>query len=365
MNIEDKLEVIASVWRNYIWEYKLCNNQVKFSEEVQSNYLGIILGYFTDTFDIIFTKKNTETYSERFSYNISLLQAIYVHQDFVEEMLQVFKCNKTKGDLKQDDNYSLNRDIRNELIGHPVRRLEGKLISSTSFSYERDPSKLIYLRYHKENGFRFEATEYNIDDIIERHRQFLNTYFDLIITKLKSILRNFKKELDSLGKIIDTQSFETTISFAELAFEPFFKNTYGFTKALILDAYDRRDNHRRYSNLIDKFTSDLKLALQESSEYITHVIGDGIEKVMDTDHDYGEPIYDPSAEDFHYELGKLATRRNFNDFNFFSSPLRRHFNNDPNIISELDHMWENMDNDMEYYSSFYLLERLISESNFV
>ena len=81
---------------------------MKFFNEVKTNYWGIILGYFTDTFDIIFVPQLTETYTERFSHNTSLLQAIYAQQDFVEEMLIVFKCNLTRRDLKDDDNYSLN-----------------------------------------------------------------------------------------------------------------------------------------------------------------------------------------------------------------------------------------------------------------
>jgi hypothetical protein len=43
------------------------NSKVKFSDEVKTNYLGVILGYFTDTFDIIFVPQLTETYTERFS----------------------------------------------------------------------------------------------------------------------------------------------------------------------------------------------------------------------------------------------------------------------------------------------------------
>lgn len=169
-NIEKKLSKIADIWNNYIWEYRECNKHIKFTAEAKTNYFGDILGYFNDTFDIVFSF-DTST-SNSFEKNISLLQTIYVHQDFIEELLELFKCEINKGDLKKDPNYSINRDLRNELIGHPFRKLRGKFISSTLFSYHPEKGHLEYLRYHVDNNYQFEKKSYKISEIVERHEAY-------------------------------------------------------------------------------------------------------------------------------------------------------------------------------------------------
>ena len=131
--IEEKLSKITGIWNYYIWEYRECNKHIKFTKEARTNYFGTIIGYFTDTFDVVFEVRESKSLSDTFSNNISLLQTIYVHQDFIEELLELFKCGINKGDLKKDENYTINRDLRNELIGHPLRKQKGKLISSTLF----------------------------------------------------------------------------------------------------------------------------------------------------------------------------------------------------------------------------------------
>lgn len=118
-----KLGKIGDLWNYFILEYKFFKNQIKFTEEIQTNYFGDILGYFKDTLDIIFNYKQSNSYSERFSNHIGLLQSIYVQQDFIEELLAIFKCSINKGDLKNDPNYLINREIRNELVGHPIRNI--------------------------------------------------------------------------------------------------------------------------------------------------------------------------------------------------------------------------------------------------
>jgi hypothetical protein len=120
--LDRKRSKISDIWNNYIWEYKFCNSKIKFTNDVKSNYFGDILNYFSDTFEIIYADKKTESFSENIENSISFLQAIYIQQDFIEELLHIFKCNVNKGILKQDPNYSINRELRNELVGHPIKK---------------------------------------------------------------------------------------------------------------------------------------------------------------------------------------------------------------------------------------------------
>lgn len=264
-----KLDRIADIWNYFIWEYDFCKRKIKFTPEVRTNYFGDILGYFQDTFDIIFDDRESKSRSDRFPNQISLLQSIYVQQDFIEELLLIFKCGIEKGDLKKDSNYFINRDIRNELVGHPIRKYKGEFISSCLFGYNGGKDKVTYLRYHKDNDYKFESMEFPIPEIIERHKDFLNKYFDKILNKLKLILLSFVKQIEKLQGFIDTQSFSEILNIASVYYESIFKDTYIYDKESLLKIYARRNEHRRYQNLIDKFYNDLKNGLKETKEYAT------------------------------------------------------------------------------------------------
>ena len=180
-SVEEKLDKIADIWNHYIWDYKFCSSRIKFNEDIKTNYFGDILGYFQDTSEIVFQNKEVKNNTDKFSNSISLLQAIYIQQDFIEEMLGIFKTGIDKGQLKRDPLYQINRELRNELIGHPIRKFKDKLISSTLFSYKCKENEIEYLRYHQANNFKFETKSYLISEIQNRHLEFLEKYLDLML----------------------------------------------------------------------------------------------------------------------------------------------------------------------------------------
>mgnify|MGYP000512819763 CR=1 FL=1 len=51
---KDKLNKIANIWNNLIWKYKFCNRKIKFTQYVETNYIGYIFGSFHDTFEVVF-----------------------------------------------------------------------------------------------------------------------------------------------------------------------------------------------------------------------------------------------------------------------------------------------------------------------
>lgn len=368
-----KLGKIGDIWNCFILEYKFFKNQIKFTEEIQTNYFGDILGYFKDTFDIIFNYKQSNSYSERFSNHIGLLQSIYVQQDFIEELLVIFKCSINKGDLKNDPNYLINREIRNELIGHPIRKHRGQLISSCLFGYDGKSNAIVYLRYHKDNNYKFESMEYPISEIIDRHKNFLDKYFDKILNKLKKSLVAFLKEIENIQSIIYHKTFQELLKVLEARFESIFKYDYIYDKISLLEVYDRKNEHKRYENFIDKFYEDLKIDLKEKKEYISELLEQNrwIEP-----NDFTLPVFNikivypsepkkPSKEPpvtYHYELGKLATKRNLIDFNFFADSLQNKCLENEVVLKELSHMRSNIWNDIEYYSAFRLIYNELNKS---
>ncbi|WP_128330709.1 hypothetical protein [Apibacter sp. HY039] len=370
--IEFKLKKIVDVWNHFILEYKFCNQKINFNNEVKTNYLGDIFGYFFDTLPIVFEKKQTNSYSDTFSNHISLLQSIYVQQDFIEELLRIFRCGITKGDLKSDINYSLNRGIRNELVGHPIRRFEGKLISSCLFGYGTDNEKILYLKYHKDNNYKFEKMEYIISDIISRHYNFLNTYFDKILNKLNRILKSYDKELENLKGLIEKKTFNDLIRIISIFYESIFKVNFLYDKESLEIIYDRKHEHNRYINFINTFYSDLICGIKYTQNYIQNLLepksmieeNNIIEptikiEVISTEQNNRNEILPDS---YHYELGKLATKRNSDDFAFFSSCLRKKCLNNPLVISELNHMKNNFYNDIEYYTAYELICTELNEN---
>ena len=369
--VKEKLDIIADVWNDYIWDNKFCRNQINFSPEAQSNYFGDILSYFYDTFDIIYEKKNGIEHAENFASHISFLQAIYVQQDFIEEMLILFKTNIIKGDLKQDLNYSINREIRNELVGHPFRKIEGRVISSTVFGYERSPGKIAYLRYHTDNDFKCEIIEVEIEEIIQRHSVFLEMYFDIIIQKLKSVLKLYWEQLDEVKKKIDTVSFESLLKIISQKLKPFLENTFLYDEKSIIEVYKRRNEHERYSVVYGSFLSDLQKRIAELQENCISVFSTftGVE-----DHIERQPINadinlikiplkikaETKKVYYHYELGKLSTNRQPREFDHFSSILKAKSEN-AIVINELERMRNYLYNDVEYFCSYKLIRKILNE----
>ncbi|QQQ27912.1 hypothetical protein [Chryseobacterium indoltheticum] len=358
----EKLDKIAEIWNNFILEYKFCNKYIKFTDEIKTNYFGDILGYFHDTFSLISNIPKNSVNSTKFSFYISFLQAIYVQQDFVEELLYIFNCKKNKSDLKNDINYSKNREIRNELVGHPIRKINGKFISSTLFSYHSKDDEIEYLRYHIDNNYSFEKVNIKIDDVIKRHIFFLDTYFNLIIRKLEVILLRFKKQIEILEENILVQDFETLLKIISAYFEKFLESDFIYDVESLKIIYSKTNEHKRYRYFIENFYSTLKEYIVCTKDDIDIFTG----KQKDNFSEIELPLF-PITQNliknkkdvsYHYELGKLSTKRNFPEFEFFSSLLKSKCN-DTEVLNELEFMERNLHNDIEYYSAYKHIRYLL------
>jgi hypothetical protein len=280
--------------------------------------------------------------------------------------LIIFKCGIDKGDLKKDLNYSINRDIRNELVGHPIRKQKGEFISSCLFGYNGGKNEVTYLRYHKDNNYKFESMEFPISEIIERHKDFLNKYFDKILNKLKRILSDFSKEIENIESLIDKKSFDEILAISKVFYESIFKYDFIYDKESLQTIYAKKDEHRRYQNLIDKFYYDLKSSLKEKREFAIELFEP--KKEFKTTN-IGIPPININFEvvtkietnekerpvTYHYELGKIATKRTPMDFEFFGGCLKDKCAENEIVLTELKHMESNMYNDIEYYSAYRLI----------
>lgn len=371
--LDKKLDKISDIWNNYIWEYKFCNSKIKFTPDVKSNYFGDILSYFSDTFNLIYNHKKADTFSDNIEASISFLQAIYIQQDFIEELLHIFKCDIDKGDLKKDNNYTVNRELRNELVGHPIRKSDingtRQLLSSTIFSNSTNAAKISYLRYHLDNNYKFEKITHNKEDILKRHNAFLEFYFDTIIEKLKGILSLFKAKIEEIEKVVANASFENVIKIVSDSFEYIFTTDYLYKPDILLEVYKLKDTNQRYVNAIEKFQRDLNQFLFETKQDIDDLINDTDrfsfkrtdEEIIHTEIIFVERNnkFDTSKIpiSYHYELSKLVDRSDVAKFRLFSSLLKSKCEGKELVLAEIENMEMNLDNTLEYYCSFHLVDK--------
>ncbi len=123
--IVQRLDKLSEVWANYFLNYKACNRKINYTDEVKSNYVADIFAYLTDTAVLLKDSNRKRNFNLSLFNAIGILQIIYIHQDLIDELLWVFKLSQSEGLYK-----SVNRNFRNELIGHPIRKRRNKLISS-------------------------------------------------------------------------------------------------------------------------------------------------------------------------------------------------------------------------------------------
>ena len=368
-----KLDRISDIWNHYIWEYKFCSSKIKFTTDVRSNYFGDILSYFSDTLPLIYKSENTDSFTGNVGSSIILLQGIYVQQDLVEELLHIFKCKIEKGDLKKDKNYSINRELRNELVGHPIRKdnIDGKnqLLSSTLFSNLITSETIAYLRYHIDNNYKFESVTHKREDILQRHTDFLITYFDIIISKLKIIIGQFKRKIEQIENVLENGSFENILKIVSNSFECIFTIDYLYKPDLLRKIYKLQGQHLRYNIAIDTFLKELKESLHEKKNSIDEFILDkdwGSTDFSKLKLEIPKIIFTKSTKKvkpikrklYHYELGKLVSNDDFQKFLMFSSFIKLECK-DPIVLEELEHMKTNYRNNLEYYSSYNYLQKLV------
>lgn len=376
--VEGKLILISEIWNNFIWNYRYCSSQIKFNGDAQTNFFGDILGYFEDTLDIIFESERVKTNkNEKFSYAISFLQAIYIQQDFIEELLTLFKTTIDKGDLINDELYTINRLIRNEFIGHPIRRVNGQFISSTLFNYQTNSNEIGYAIYHRENNFEFNIQTHLIEVIQERHILFLEKYLDIIILKLHEILLDYQNKLESLQKVIDKKDIKTILKLAELYFESIFESSFLFNKESIINIFLRTTEHNRYLKFIDKFLYELKSEVNFKIDWIVELDKKRKkrEEVSDRKNEkHSSPKKNSKkkqmliktkhreCDSYNYVIQKLTTNRTQENFEFYSQILVNNMPDNDLIQIEINHMKRNLQDDIEYYTSLHLIHLELNKS---
>ena len=70
---------------------------------------------------------------------------------------------------------------------------------------------------------------------------FVETYFDIIIQKLKGILKSFKLKLEEIENVIQNAPFENVVKIVTDSFEHIFKTSYLYNPEILKNIYNQKD----------------------------------------------------------------------------------------------------------------------------
>lgn len=372
--LNKEMDRIRTLWEIYFLEHKLLKDSVWTPKNITFSYVGTILGNFIDTFDVIYDYKIASANEFNYASNMSLMQAIYIQQDIMEDLLLIFRTKINKGNLKLDENYNLNRNIRNELMGHPIRRDGAELISTTLIAYDGAKDCIKYMRYHKDNGFEFEVISHKIQEILERHSNFIKTYFNKIILQIKKLMKPFIRKLNEILIIIDSIEIPKLVNFIDQCFESVYRQDFCYGHLVEID--EKRAIHPRYQHFIDTFKLELKESItghlknieekfnpveeiQQEFETISPLFEtdeNGSFKIIIADQD-GDNLRNEAASkkrnSYSYEIGKLATNPHL--FDMCYNTIKKGCSDNAIILEELEHMKINRFIDIEYYCALKMI----------
>jgi len=260
-NTKTKLDLIYSFSRNFESYDKAINSYIACSFNFSDIY-----EYFKPTFDLLdINTKITKSYKDSFFQFFGLLQVVYVQQDLIDAIANAFGVN-----LENTDDKKLNRNLRNQLVGHPLSEERNsderndpkwKIKSesnrkSTIILKSITPKKVYYVNYETENS-KNQYTDMcaDVDEIIERHLAFLNASFDSILKRILKEINVLLKKLEKYLRLYYCKTASNTNKFS--CWFSLFINTHSFDVPKLNRCIEKKGTHIRYEVYLKKFESML------------------------------------------------------------------------------------------------------------
>lgn len=372
--IINKLNVITSIWNSIVLSHTYIQNRLDFDDSKRNNYYGEVMHLFYDTMPVL-----NESNSERFKayrgmydyiFNCTaLLQILYVQQDLMDEILQIFQLQYSNSAEKK-----IIRELRNELIGHPISRDKNNNLVSSVFWIGKDvftksnDEPMIFFRKYSEGSWDNQTrNRIIIEDLINKHKRYLNMHFDVILTKQKKICKNFLKKVRQIKNISIRNDVDTLFSMIHEYLDLLNEDTIYSIKH-VEKALNLIESAPRYENYYN-------IAIHEINQHIDETIHMLINEINDINEIFGLKMEEHSKYSeveqvntqnidridmgmIPYYMSKLVEQKCLD----YLELLRKQFIDVPEIIREIKHMEENcFIDDFEYYSAFMYLNYLIKE----
>lgn len=333
-------------------------------------------------------------------------QCMYVQQDLMDELFWICKISNDEASNKRKPI----RDIRNELIGHPINTeyeegIGKKLVSTAVWCYP-DVGKAYginsigYLYRIHGSSLKQERKSYLIKDIIILHEEYMNYCLDIVLEVFqkhlhRQIYNKHAKVIDILSQeVYQSEKLKTAaklIASEKMGCFQAWNKLHGYySEGNLLKAIDKMDEAPRYRLFVDNYFKEVTELLTGDGAYLSYYskIGDaqdGIKKMQVFDDNEfpqitlvcgkGDKVIDERKnlkEETRYYISKLFEKKYYSDIDI----LRKMLEKFPNLLEELDHMDEhwsadktqirNDDNferasEMEYYAAILYLQYMIEE----
>lgn len=382
--IRDKINLITDIWNSFILEEKFFQDKINFSDEVGTNYYGEIMHYLNDTFTALDNHEKMDSQKGEFHdfifYIIGILQVMYVQQDLVDEMMRIFKLAESNSSEKKSI-----RKLRNELVGHPICRDKmKKLISSAFWGGDISYNCINYIKYQKGSMTNSESKKISIKELIDKHKIYLNYYFNQILKQERKILKEYKTKLLQLQNILSKlePDYHLIIKLSNDYIERIHMYSMYFSKEIVMKGLEKINDGERYKNFIDCYYNFVKESvfelLESTQEYLEKIDGKYIENMKDNNIEINiiDDICEYETIDFDDELeyqSYINDSNSKNKYSYYLSKLseRKYTEcidilikeNQSNgvIVKELKNMKLNIDDDLEYYCSYLLVSKLLLE----
>lgn len=319
--IKSKLSKINSYWNKYYFIKEFFQKKIRFTDEVKTNYYGDLNNYLHDTLDLVKPFKKIKSDADYIAQTIVLLQVIYTQQDLIDELLYIFKLQKSTNEDKNP-----NRNIRNELVGHPISRDKkdnNKLKSSILFDIRNEDEN--YISYAKYSMRKSELKKYSVQEIIENHKIFLNKYLDKILEKIEKEIKEYHKQIKKVFEIPLLNQFDYLDKIDKNLLSGI---SYIFEKDSLKYYYQNMRKHRRYLYCLKQYKRALKSVIkneEDKTKYYSLI-----------------EIYDRE---------QLQKKDKVFTIDFYT----KKYKDNEVVLKELKNMELNFYNDAEYYASLNFL----------
>jgi hypothetical protein len=357
--IELKLDKITDIWNNFILKEEFFQKKINFNDDVKTNYFGDILYYFYDS--LLLVEENTPTdekdnFSTAVFYSIGLLQIIFIQHDLMREFFYIFDTDEdTRHNFEKE--IKRTRDLRNELIGHPINRnaKTGRLRSTVFWGNFMSKNQIHYLKYTRKDNFKVGIQkQFSILNIISNHENTFKKYLNLILLNLKEHFTEYLEVIENIESMIyRKEKFTELISEIENNCTLLLSKHIVFNKDILMECNEKYDTHPRYRNFIDIFREKLEHNIIKLKNSVYNYLDEKdnlIEekKKKDSGFQYNE--------DLAYFLLRLFEKRQIDQR---TEILKETFSAYPDIVFELENMKNNVENDTEYYSSYFYLAKIL------
>jgi len=216
-NIEFKtrLDDISYDWKMLFSKKQFFLSKINFSKDLATGYILDLIGNLEDSTNCIdeFIKFSEADEKNNLHKNILLhigfLQSLYVQQDLLYYLLEIFVPNEDIDSVKKDfrnDRKSI-RDLRNKLVGHPISKDKGTLQTSVFWSNKTDLHTIRFREYPKGEFDQYNNQQYNVFDLVSEHEEYMSKYLDMVLERMNSIKKLYLTETETFIEMNDADLF--------------------------------------------------------------------------------------------------------------------------------------------------------------